>query len=130
MRFLILALLLPLPALALSPEQMRVEARFGAWTVLCDSVDDMNGRIFFDCWAKGAPGLYARATTTQATLVARPGTKLTGLPISPCPKGSCTPPLDLASLLTILGDVQADGTPLDPTGFAEAFTAINRLLKR
>ena len=129
-RWFLIALLLPAPALAFSPEQMRSQGVFGAWTVVCDSVDDMSGTIFFDCAAGGAPGVYARAIDGQAVLVARAGTTVTGLPMAPCPAGDCSPPLDRASMVTLLGDVQADGAPLDPDGFAAAFAAINRLLKR
>lgn len=130
MRTLLIALLLPAQALAFSPEQMRTEETFGAWTVICDSVDDMGGITYFDCAATPAAGVYVRATPETTTLVARAGTTLTGLPMTPCAFGRCSPTLDPASMETILPDVQANGTPLDPSGFAEAFSAINRLLKR
>ncbi|MEO0691567.1 MAG: hypothetical protein AAFY90_01680 [Pseudomonadota bacterium] len=125
-----IALILPAPALAFSPEQMRVEQSFGAWTVLCDSVDDMGGITYFDCTATPAPGVYLRATPGAATLVARNGATLTGLPMAPCPAGQCSPTLDPASMETLLADVKANGTPLNPNGFPQAFAEINRLLKR
>ncbi|MEO1154563.1 MAG: hypothetical protein AAFV31_15440 [Pseudomonadota bacterium] len=130
MRILILALIFPAHALAFSPEKMRTEETFGAWTVVCDSVDDMGGITYFDCAATPAPGIYLRATPADAMLIARAGATLTGLPMTPCAAGQCSPSLDPASMETLLPDVRANCTALDPIGFVQAFAAINRILKR
>lgn len=127
---LVFAALFPATAFAFSPDDMREEASFGAWTVVCESLDDMGGVTYTDCAATPTDGVFARGVDDGAMLIVPAGAAVQGLPVTPCDHGACSAVLDAQSMLDAFeAGVTIDGATIDPAGLSDALREVARLLR-
>lgn len=131
MRYTIpILLFLPSVALAFMPEDMRPEAEFGQWTVLCENLDDMGGVLYLDCAARAADGVFVRAVEGQAMLIVAAGAGTEGIALQPCEWGQCSAAMTGEEMVGLIdAGVGVDGMTLDGAGLSDALAEMFRLLK-
>ncbi len=111
------------------PERFREEARFGSWTVLCDSFDDMGGVTYFECAATPGGQIFVRTVDNGFMFVA-PGTaEVVGISTTPCQARQCSSALSRDDLLTgVQLGVTVDGASVVASGLDEAMGEMGRLV--